>query len=75
MQMKKTMKIARPAAGGATIADRFRIDAPAPGGKSGGATVGRKAAAWALAAGGVGLLLSGILTYVLYTHWEYLMPV
>ena len=63
---------AAPAAGGATIADRFKLDVPAPSAKSGGGTVGKKAAMIALVVGLVALTVAGILTIVLYQHWDYL---
>lgn len=85
MKLKKPMKVklpsggaAAPAAegaapsGGATIADRFKLDATAPAKKSGGAGVSKGAAACALAAAVVALVLSGALTFVLYNHWEFL---
>ena len=62
------------APGGATIADRFKLDAPAGGAKKSGGTVNRTAALVALIAAVIGLGLSGMLTYILYSHWEYLMP-
>ena len=63
---------AAPAAGGATIADRFKLDVPEPSAKSGGGTVGKKAAMIALVVGLVALTVAGILAFVLYQHWDYL---
>jgi len=75
------MKIKKPktikttgATGGATIADRFRLDA-APDKAQKGATVGKTATAWAFSAGLLALLLVVGLAGMLYKHWEYLMPV
>ncbi len=61
--------------GGAAIADRFKLDPVAlsgPSAKNG--TIGKNAALCALIAGGLCLALAGILTFMLYKHWEYLMP-
>ena len=54
--------------GGATIADRFKLDAPPPA-KSSPAGVGTKVA---VAAAVVALLVAGVLAYSLYGHWEFL---
>jgi hypothetical protein len=77
MKIKKPIKAsstesAAPA-GGATIADRFKLEPAAAGKKSHGA-VNKTAALCALIAAFAGLVVSGILTYVLYSHWDYLMP-
>ena len=56
------------AAGGATIADRFRLDTPAET-KSSGAGVGTKIAVIAAL---LALAVAGILLYTLYDHWEFL---
>ena len=78
MTIKKTIKktvVKKPeggaAAGGAAIADRFKL---APAEPVQGAVVGKKAAMWALIAGLLALAASVILTYILYQHWEFLMP-
>lgn len=77
MTIKKTIKkptttaAAAPAAGGATIADRFKL---APTTPVAGATVNKKAAMYAFIAGLLALAVSGVLTYILYQHWEFLMP-
>lgn len=64
---------AAPTAGGATIADRFKLDVPeASAKKGGGGTVGKKAATIALIVGLVALTVAGVLTFVLYQHWDYL---
>ena len=79
MTIKKTIKKtvvkkpegAAPSSGGAAIADRFKL---APTEPIQGATVNKKAAMWALIAGVVAFVASGILVYILYQHWEFLMP-
>ena len=74
MTIKKPMKTAMTApaqVGGATIAGRLQLDTsdvartPAEGGKA--ATVAR-------VAGLIALAVAGILTYLLWQHWEFLMP-
>ena len=78
MKIKKPAKPATPAAataaGGATIADRFKLDLPAPGAakKAASGTVSAKGASIALGAALVGLAIVGILTFVIYQHWEFL---
>ena len=78
MTIKKPMKApapasdaAVPAAGGATIADRFKLDMAEPEKKP---TVNSTASTVAGIAGLVALIVAGILTYILYQHWEFLMP-
>lgn len=61
------MTIKKPA-GGAAIADRFKLDTPDPKANS---AVG-KATTAAVIAGTVALIIAGILTFVLYQHWEFL---
>ena len=61
-----------PAGGGATIADRFKLDLSDPGAKKPAAS--GKAAACTLAAGLAALAAAGILAYLLWQHWEFLMP-
>lgn len=58
---------AAPAA--ATIADRFKLDAPDPNVKKAASGVGGTAAA---VAGLVALVVAGVLTFVLFQHWEFL---
>ena len=75
MTIKKTpMKVrpagAKPAAGNGAVADRFKLDAPAP---SKGVPAGKGATVAAIA-GLVALVVAGILTYVLWQHWDFLMP-
>ena len=79
MTIKKPMKApvatdtaaAVPAAGGATIADRFKLDMPDEGAKK---AAGGKSTTFAVAAGLLALAVAGILTYILWQHWEFLMP-
>ena len=79
MTIKKPMKApapasdaAVPAAGGATIADRFKLDATDPAAKKPAA--GGTASTIAAVAGLLALAVAGILTYILWQHWEFLMP-
>ena len=78
MTIKKQMKAAAPAAdatapaaGGATIADRFKLDMAEPEKKP---VAGGTATTVAGIAGLIALAVAGILTYILYQHWEFLMP-
>ena len=78
MTIKKPMKAAAPAAdvaataaGGATIADRFKLDMTEPEKKP---TAGGKSTTFAVVAGLIALAVAGILTYILWQHWEFLMP-
>ena len=64
MTIKKPMK-------DVAIADRFRLDAPDSGKKQ---ASGGKPAAIAVVAGFLALVVAGVLTYVLWQHWEFLMP-
>jgi hypothetical protein len=74
MKIKKTVNktaSSAPAVGGATIADRFKLDADEPQKKAGPAAKSTAAAFYtALAA----LVTIGVLTFILYKHWEFLMP-
>ncbi|MGN0833675.1 MAG: hypothetical protein ACI4RD_08540 [Kiritimatiellia bacterium] len=86
MTIKKTLKVkptgsptpaaaepaSPPTTGGATIADRFKLDLSDPGAKQ--KSSGGKAAACTVAAGLVALAAAGILAYLLWQHWEFLMP-
>ena len=72
MKIKKPTTAAAPAApapGGATIADRFKLDAvqAAPV-----RTVNKTASLIALIAAVVALGVSGMLAFTLYQHWEFL---
>lgn len=64
MTIKKPVK-----EGGATIADRFRLDTPAEKPKS----VGGKSLTVAFGAALVALGVVALLTWMLYQHWDYLM--
>ena len=80
MTIKKPMKAPEPAAvadipeipasGGATIADRFKLDTTAPTTKKSGPA--GAAVKIAVAAAVVALIVGGVLTFVLYQHWEFL---
>ncbi len=76
MKIKKPLPGAGASAGatpgGATIADRFKLEPTTP--QKDVATVGKKGTLWALLAGVAALAVAGILTFVLYQHWEFLMP-
>ena len=77
MKLKKPKTIKAPGAesatgGGATIADRFKLDAPVKGGAG---TVGKTSTAMAFSAGLLALALIGGLATMLYYHWEYLISV
>ena len=60
-----------PAAGGATIADRFKLDMTEPAKKP---AAGGPASTIAAVAGLLALAVAGILAYILWQHWEFLMP-
>ncbi len=55
------------APGGATIADRFKLDAPVQKQAPKGTTAVFICALIALG-------VAGVLTYMLWKHWEFLMP-
>lgn len=57
-------------AGGAAIADRFKLDLQDPAEKK--ASSGGIAATIAGIAGFIALGVAGILTFVIYQHWEFL---
>lgn len=76
MTIKKPMKAAEPAetaaapvAGGATIADRFKLDLQDPSAKKAKTGVGTLVA---VIAGFAALAVAGILAFVIYQHWEFL---
>lgn len=56
-------------AGGATIADRFKLDMPDPNAKKAGAGKGTLCA---VIVGVIALVVSGLLAFTLYSHWEFL---
>jgi len=75
MTIKKPMKapeaesaVASLAPGGATIADRFKLDAPDPNARKGAGT----GTVVTVVVGLLALAVVGVLTFVLYTHWEFL---
>lgn len=78
MKIKKPKTIKAPTsaegAGGAAIADRFKLDPGAGAAASRGGTVNKKAAATALIFGLIALAVTVALTVTIYKHWEYLMP-
>ena len=55
--------------GGATIADRFRLDTPDPNAKKASAGVGTMCV---VIAGVLALAAAGILTFIIYQHWQFL---
>jgi len=61
--------VVAPATGGATIADRFKLDMPDPDAQKPAAG---KATLFAVIAGLAALAVAGILTFVIYQHWEFL---
>lgn len=75
MTIKKTSKAvenvepAAPAVGGATIADRFKLDMPDPNAKKASAGKGTMCA---VIAGVLALAVAGFLTFVIYQHWQFL---
>lgn len=78
MTIKKPMKAAGAAAapaapaagGGATIANRFKLDMAEPAKKSASSTATTVAAYAGIAA----FIVAGVLTYMLWKHWDFLMP-
>lgn len=75
MTIKKPMKVQKaaapegaPAGGSAVLADRFKLDLQDPNAKR--ASAGGVAATIAAVAGFVALAVAGILTFVIYQHWE-----
>jgi hypothetical protein len=83
MTIKKPMSVKRPteqavppmtadasAPASATIADRFRLDVPEEGAKK--KSSGGVASTIAVLAGVAALVVAGILTFVIYQHWEFL---
>ena len=77
MTIKKPMKapaaapaVAPAASGGATIANRFKLDLTEPDKKP----EAGKATTCAAVAGLIALGVAGLLTFILWKHWEFLMP-
>ena len=60
-------------AGGAAIADRFKLD-PVDTTANRAGTVSKKSAMTALIFGLIALGITVALTLTIYKHWEYLMP-
>ena len=58
-----------PPTGGATIADRFKLDTPPPAKSDSAAGIGTKVA---VVAAVVALVVAGVLAYTIYGHWEFL---
>ena len=76
MKIKKPKTIKAPSsegAGGAAIADRFKLE-PVDNSAPRGGYVGRKSAMTALIFGLIALTITIVLTVTIYKHWEYLMP-
>lgn len=75
MTIKKPTKVqdtesaAVPAMGGATIADRFKLDMPDP---NAGKASGGVGTVCAVIAGVLALAVSGFLTFMIYQHWQFL---
>jgi hypothetical protein len=68
MKIKKSTS-----SGGAAIAGRLQLPStPAP--KKAGPSAGKTGLGWAVGAGVVALGVSGTLVYMLYQHWQFLMP-
>lgn len=63
-----------PAAGGAAISDRFRLNDAGSSSEGSAALVNKKAAGVALIFGLIALHVMALLTYMLFRHWEFLMP-
>lgn len=57
----------------AAISDRFKLETLGTGAEK-PAVVGRTPALVALIAGLLALTVSGLLTFILWKHWEFLMP-
>jgi len=70
--MKAPATPAAPAAGGAAIASRLRLDAPDPAAAKSGKISGLKPA---FAAALVAFAVAAVLVWMLWKHWEFLMPV
>ena len=64
-----TVATMAPAAGGATIADRFKLDLTDPNAKKASVGVGTMCA---VIAGVLALAAAGFLTFILYQHWQFL---
>ena len=62
--------VVAPVTGGATIADRFKLDMPDPNAKKPAGAETKIA----VIAGVIALGVVGFLAFTLWQHWEYLMP-
>ena len=58
-----------PAVGGAAIADRFKLDLQDPAARKGSSGT---AATVAAIVGFAALIVAGVLTFIIYQHWEFL---
>ena len=72
MKIKKSKAAPANGAGGAAIADRFKLDTVS-GPVYKGPTIGKTASLVALIAGFICLGLAATVTTLLYLHWDYLM--
>lgn len=72
MQQKAAKVKIPPKAGGATIADRFKLD---EGAADSGPVVGKTALKFAFSFGLAALFCAIALVAMLYLHWDYMMPV
>ena len=76
MKIKKPMTVkaqGAEGAGGAAIADRFKLD-PVDTTAGSDATISKQSAMTALIFGLIALGITVALTLTIYKHWEYLMP-
>ena len=74
MKIKKPISEMAPVAaatGGATIADRFKLDLTNPADVK-AASVSKSATTAAFIAGLVALAVTGLLTFILFQHWSFL---
>ena len=75
MTLKKTTTSTEPEAmtavneGGAVIADRFKLDMPDPSAQK---QKGGKLAAVTLVVALLAMAVAGVLTFIMYQHWEFL---
>lgn len=67
---KRTVPASSGGSEGVTIADRFKLDMPQAEVKP----VASKSATVAVIFALVALAVTGVLTYTLWKHWEFLMP-
>lgn len=69
MTIKKPSQAGDASVGGAQIADRFKLDMTDPNAKKASGGVGTVCA---VVAGLLALAAAGILTFVIYQHWQFL---